>query len=88
MHVIQNGLVLTLPDDAPLPPDSTQVTLPEELAGRPEAFAVKGDRIVRRPKREIASIARPAKAEGLTQEEIAVLKKAIADGRLDGGPQP
>jgi hypothetical protein len=88
VFVIQDGLLIEVPDDAPRPPRSVVVELPDDFLVRPEAYRVRKRGIVRRAERELeqeeeerrrAEAAAPAE---LTPAEIAKVKQAIADGRL------
>ena len=82
MFVIQNGRVVVLPDDAPVPPGSLAVEVPDDFAAQPYRYVVEGDRLVPRPEEEVAALERPTEIVKLTDEEIRIVKQAIAEGRL------
>jgi hypothetical protein len=84
MWVIQNQGLLQLPDGVPLPPNSVKVELPGDFHQRPHAYKIQGDALVKRTVKELKALERPPEKPllSLTQEEIAKLKKAIAEGKL------
>jgi|RhiMetdeSRZDD1v2_1073273.scaffolds.fasta_scaffold2405791_2 hypothetical protein len=86
MYVIQDGLLIQVPDDAPRPPRSVVVELPHDFHARPEAYQIRKRGIVRRPERELEverqRAEEAATAAELTPEEITRVKQAIAEGRL------
>ncbi len=88
MHVIQHGHVVTLPDDVPLPAGSVRLEPPEEYLERPERFVVAGDELVRRADDELPQPASDEPALELTQDEVRVLKEAVAGGALTPKPKP
>ena len=81
MWVIQNQGLVRLPDSVPLPPDSVKVELPPDFHARPRDFKIEGNSVVRLSKEELKEIRQPRETLKLTQEEIAILKEAIAEGK-------
>jgi hypothetical protein len=86
MFIVHDGLLIELPDDAPRPPRSVVVDLPDDFLARPEAYRIRKRGIVRRPDRELLEAeerrAEAAATAELTPEEIAKVKQAIVEGRL------
>ncbi len=82
MWVIQNQHLVRLPDDVPVPPGSVRVEVPEGFLARPEAFKVEGNHVRPRPKKEMKALQRSAEVVKLTQDDIARIKKAIAEGKI------
>ncbi len=82
MWVIQNEGLLRVPDDVPLPPNSVKVDVPSDFHQRPHLYRIKGHALVKRSDKELKKLQRPAVSLRLTQEEIAKLKKAIAEGKI------
>lgn len=76
MWIVQHGSLLRFPDDAPLPHGSVKIKVPEDFHQNPSAYVLKNNALVRRPERD-----RPAQAN-LTAEDVARIKKAIAEGRV------
>ncbi len=82
MWVIQNQNLMRLPDDVPVPLGSVQVEVADDFLAHPEAYIVEANRVVKRPETELKKLYQKQEAVKLTQEEIARLKKAVAEGRL------
>jgi len=84
MWIIQNQLLLGLPDDVPIPRNSIKVHLPSDYHQGPHLYKIEGGELVKRSAKELKALQRaPTKASlALTQDEIAKLKKAIAEGKL------
>jgi hypothetical protein len=76
MWIIQNGTLIGIPDDVPMPPGSVEVEPPEGFWEAPEAYRIEGETIVKRP----APKGKPSPA--LTPEDIARLKKALDQGDI------
>lgn len=79
MWIIQNDSLLSIPDDAPMPPNSAKVELPEDFKKNPTLYRIHGSKLERgKPTK-----ASPASAHArLTREDIAKLKKAIERGDI------
>ena len=78
MWVIQNDTLLSLPDDAPLPPNSVKVDLPTDFKQNPSLYRIEKSAFVRAARTEPP----PAPSPRLTPEEIVKLKKAIERGDI------
>jgi hypothetical protein len=87
MWVIQGEVLIRLPDDAPVPPDSVKVEVPGDFRERPEAYRLGRRGVVRRSEPELRRERERAAQRKLTEDEVTLLKQAIADGRL-GRPGP
>jgi hypothetical protein len=74
MWVIQNDTLLSLPDDAPLPPSSLKVELPGDFKQSPSSYRIEKSAFIRVPAPE------SPRAPRLTAEDIAKIKKAIERG--------
>ena len=83
MWVIQHQGLLRLPDDVPLPPESVKVNLPSDFHQQPHAYKIEGNALVKRSFEELRNSQRPREILKLTQEEMATLKKAIAEGKFE-----
>jgi hypothetical protein len=83
MWIVQNGALVRMADDAPLPPGSRAVNVPDDFVAAPDAYKLEGDRLVPVPEKERPSRSKAGEALKLTQEEIRILKAAIKDGRLE-----
>ena len=79
MWIVQKDMVLQIPDDAPLPPDSRVIDVPADFARDGGAFTFRNGAFTRR--------ATPPTPPKLTPEEVEILKAAIASGRLDRRPK-
>jgi hypothetical protein len=82
MWLIQDQHLVRLPDDVPVPPGSVQVEVPDDFLVQPEAYKVEENRIVRRSEKDMQALQQGRQALKLTQEEIARIKQAIAEGKL------
>ncbi len=74
MWIEQNGVLMELPDDLPMPPNSRAVKVPEGFASNPQNFRFEKGKLVRapQPKRE--------QAPRFTDEEIVQMKDALQRG--------
>jgi hypothetical protein len=78
MWIIQNNTLLSIPDDAPIPPYSVRVTLPDDFLRNPSHYRVEAARIVRH---EPSPDIQPS-PNRLTRDDIIKLKKAIERGDI------
>jgi hypothetical protein len=78
MWIIQNETLLSIPDDAPLPPQSVKVDVPEDFRQNRTLYRIKGSGLIRSK----AAEARGDTPPRLTQDDIARIKKAIERGDL------
>ena len=76
MWVIQNDALLSLPDDAPLPPNSLKVELPGDFKQNPSSYRIEKSAFIRVTAPELP------RAPRLTAEEIVKIKKAIERGAI------
>jgi len=77
---IQNGIVVTLPDDVPVPPGAIVVEPPPAFFDDPSAYRVEGDRLVRLADGENVRLQR--RATRLSRDDIRRLKEALDAGKL------
>lgn len=82
MWVIQGQHLVRLPDNAPIPSGSVRVDVPDDFSAQPEAYTIENGQIAKRSEKEIQMIRQQREAQKLSQQEIARIKKAIAEGRL------
>jgi len=82
MWLIQSGALLELPDDAPVPPGSVAVDLPEDFFESPDVYRVHARTITRLPEEQVEQIRAQRAAARFSKDEIAQLKRALAEGRL------
>jgi len=82
MWVIQQDALVSLPDDVPVPTGSTRIDVPPDFGEQPEAYKLDGLRLVRRSEEEIRNAQSRMEQLTLTQDHIARIKRAIAEGRL------
>ena len=83
MWLVQSGnVLLEWPDDAPVPPGSTEVELPDDYFDHPEAYVLQRGRIVRRSDEELAAFKASRAAALLSRDEISKLKDALREGRI------
>lgn len=83
MWLIQNNNVLIeWPDDAPVPPGSSEVELPEDYFDEPGTYTFVRGRIVRRPEAEIATMKAYREENSFSKDEITRLKTALREGKL------
>ena len=76
MWVINDDLLYSVPDDAPVPRGAKATDLPEGFLADPGGWTIRNGAFV---KTKPAKSAVPA---GLTADDIARIKAAIADGRI------
>jgi len=72
MWVMQNDVLMELPDDVPMPPNSKKVDVPDEFLVAPRHFRVRDGALVHEPR----------KTEPLpkfTLAEIAFLKQLVTN---------
>ncbi len=74
MWIVQNDVLMEIPDDLPMPPNSRAVKVPEGFASNPRDYRIDKGKLVRapRPKRE--------EAPRFTNEEIVQIKDALQRG--------
>ena len=76
MWIIQNDLIIRLPDNAPLPPDSVKFKPSAEFLKDPGSFAVKAGKLAKvepKPRRT---------TDHLTIDDVARIKAAIKAGKI------
>ena len=78
MWIIQNDTLLSLPDDAPLPPHSVKVELPADFKQNPSLYRIEKSAFIRGKAPKSPRSPSPR----LTPEEILKLKKAIERGEI------
>lgn len=76
MWIIQNETLLSIPDDAPLPPNSVKVDPPADFKQNPLSYRIKGAGFIR------STSSLPEPSPRLTPEEILTLKRAIERGDI------
>ena len=76
MWIIQNETLLSIPDDAPLPPNSVKVEPPADFKQNPLSYRIKGSGFIR------SKAPPPEPSPQLTPEEIIKIKKAIKRGEI------
>jgi hypothetical protein len=77
MWVIQNGALLSLPDDAPLPPNSVKIELPGDFKQNPSSYRIEKSALIR-----VTAPEPRTPSPRLTPEEIVKIKKAIERGAI------
>ncbi len=82
MWVVQRGNLFRLPDGAPLPPGAVTVELPQDFFTSRQLYKVEGASVVKRSDEETREIEKRLEEATLTRDDIARIKRAIADGRL------
>jgi hypothetical protein len=82
MWVIQNKLLLQVPDDVPVPPDSVVIELPEDFFADPRAYTETDKGVRRRSAKELKKLRERQEAGWLSRSEIAAIKAAIKAKRL------
>jgi len=77
MWVMQKDVLLRLPDDAPMPPESRKVSVPEDLQRNVSRLRVESG--------EVVTVDRPLRTaeERLTREDVVALKKLLARERSE-----
>ena len=78
MWLIQNDTLLSLPDDALLPPNSVKVELPGDFKQNPSSYRIEKSALIRVTGPEPPRAPSPR----LTPEEIVKVKKAIERGAI------
>ena len=76
MWIIQNDLIMRIPDDAPLPPNSVKFRPSAEFLKDPASFAIKAGKLAKiehKPR---------GKTDRLTADDVARIKAAIKAGRI------
>lgn len=81
MWVMQNDVLLKLPDDAPLPPKSRVVEVPEDFQSRSARFRIENGELKRMP----ASLRVPD--DKLTTDEVRQLKELLASRKTQSKEQ-
>ena len=80
MWIIQSNALVELPNDVPIPSGSHAVEVPEGFTAAPEHFRIEDGRVVEVPVAERRL--RRNETPPLTPDEIATVRRAIAEGRL------
>ena len=75
MWIIRDNTLISMPDTAPLPPNSTRVDVPNDFLANPRAYKVEGGAIV---KRAPTDIKKPTPS--LTADEVLRVRAAIEKG--------
>jgi len=75
MWIIRDNTLISMPDTAPLPPNSTRVDVPNDFLANPRAYKVEGGAIV---KRAPTDIKKPKPT--LTADEVLRVRAAIEKG--------
>jgi hypothetical protein len=81
MWVIQNDHLFSLPDTAPLPPGSAQISLPDDFLMNHRAYKIQNGAITKRTPKEMQAASKK-KVPPLTDEEILRLRAAIHKGTI------
>ncbi len=81
MWIIQKDVLLHLPDDVPLPPNSRVVDVPEDLRRDPRQFRIENGALVR------AGYTPRVPDDKLTSDEIRQLKQMLASPATES-PSP
>lgn len=76
MWVIQSDTLLSLPDEAPVPPNSLKVELPGDFKQNPSSYRIEKSAFIR------VSAPEAPRAARLTAEDIVKIKKAIERGAI------
>ena len=71
MWIMQNDVMMEIPDDVPMPPNSKKVEVPEAFLASPRDFRVKEGALLHEPRKVEL---RPQ----FTRDEIAFLKQIVA----------
>jgi len=79
MWLIQDKALLQLPDGAAIPPGFRQIKPPADFVDNPARYRVSDGKITALSKKELAERQQPSRLS-LTQDEIAILKRAIEKG--------
>ncbi|MBI1205817.1 MAG: hypothetical protein GC191_00865 [Azospirillum sp.] len=79
MWVIQNGGLMSVPNDAPIPPNATRIALPEDFHGNRRSYKIENAALVLRSAEDLAG---QPDQPGLTSDEIARIKQAIGKNLL------
>jgi hypothetical protein len=82
MITIQRGVVVTLPDNVPVPPGAIVVEPPADFFKDRSAYRIEGDHLVRLTAEEIEQRRSRRPGPRLTEEDIRRLKEALDAGRI------
>jgi hypothetical protein len=72
MWVMQNDVLMEIPDDVPMPPNTRKIDVPEDFLTSPQDFKVVQGELIREPRKAV-------EAPRFTHEEIAFLKQFVAN---------
>ena len=74
MWIVQNDMLMQIPDDLPMPPNSRAVEVPEQFVSSPHDFKLEKGELVHapQPKRE--------RAPRLTVDEVEQIRDALGRG--------
>jgi hypothetical protein len=79
MWILQPDGLIEIPDDAPVPPGSKVVDVPDDFDATPDAYVVTADGVRRRTAKERQAARRRSPKHGLTAGEVAILKQMIKE---------
>jgi len=79
MWLIQDKALMQLPDGAAIPPGFKKVKPPDGFEANPAMYRINDGKIIALSKKEVVEQQKPSRLS-LTQEEIAILKRAIERG--------
>lgn len=79
--VIHEGLLVSVGGGQPPPTGSVPIDVPEGFLTQPERYTLYGDRLVELSEVDPEPVRRAAMPR-LTMDEVALIKAAIAEGRL------
>ena len=82
MWVLSGGVLVRYPERSQLPKGAQVVDVPAGFQSDPGKYKVVGKKLVRRSRGELEASMRRNVELVLTPEEIAVVKRAIKDGRI------
>jgi hypothetical protein len=71
MWIVQNDVMMEVPDDVPLPPNSKRIDVPAEFLASPRDFRLHEGALLHEPRK----VEPPPK---LTRDEIVLLKQLVA----------
>jgi hypothetical protein len=79
MWILQAEAFLEIPDDAPLPPGSKVVEVPDDFVAAPHAYVVTAEGVERRAPQELDALRRRDSEDRLTSNDVAILKRMIRE---------
>jgi hypothetical protein len=72
MWILQNDMLMEIPSDVPMPPNSTKIEVPDEFLTSPRDFRIEKGLLIKDPRPV------PPPALRFTLDEIAQLKQLVA----------